>query len=160
MFIIFKVYWMVRCLFFTSIFDTFFYILDFNCFWCIFWLTLVSYFRFLKYFSWRGVRILGGGMNVPDKISSAPFEHPSFPMIPYICLVLTIDPSAWDRWRMFFLMRNFSISFGYVTFFYWIESSFRILFLSSIFTGTCMEDKLDVFGGLKYCSMVDCRSLW
>ena len=57
-------------------------------------------------------------------------------------------------------MRNSTISFGSITFFHCNELSFGILFQSNMFVGTWIDDRVDLFGELRWCFIVDCNSLW
>ena len=60
---------------------------------------LILFFHYMlwKYFIWSETRRLGGDLNVPINISSAPEEHPSFPMILFILSVVNSVPSAWEK---------------------------------------------------------------
>ena len=71
-----------------------------------FGLLLFFHSRFLKYYSCKKVRRLGCGVNDPESISSAPGEQSFSPMILFIFLVVNIEPSSWDRWWIFRLIRK------------------------------------------------------
>ena len=100
--------------------------------------------RFLKYSIWSGKSLPSGGMYHSLRIVSAPGVQSSFPIKSIIIGVVNRVPSACDRRSMFRLSSTFYIFFESEIAFYWMEVSFEMLFQSSLSTGICILDHLDL----------------
>ena len=143
------------CFFFPSFMSS-----KLNCIWCSFWMDLTFPLQVIKYFSWSDARRFLGGVNIPDKMSFALGAYPLLLIIYFIVWLVNSELSAWDNWVMFHFISSFPILFGPITFLQTVELSLGILFQSALFIRTLIEERLDLFGGLKWCFIVECNSRW